>query len=228
MSVLGVLWDLDGILVDTGEFHYRAWFDTLQLYNISYSREAFRETFGMNNRGVLGKLLGQEPEPAFLDIVSDKKEKLFRELIQGKVRPLPGVIETLKFFRSRGIRQAVASSAPPENIEALLDALNLRGNFEAVVSGFNLNGKPAPDVFLAAAKAIGIPPQNCLVIEDAVTGVEGAIRAGMLCLAVTNTNTAENLKQADYVVDSLLDITEKFLVELIGVGPKSENIAGEI
>ncbi len=120
------------------------------------------------------------------------------------------MLETLHYLKSSGVRQAIASSAPPENVDALVDELKIRENFAAIVSGYNMAGKPAPDVFLAAAKAIGVQPVNCLVIEDAVTGVEGAKRAGMLCLAVTNTNPPEKLRHADYVVDRLLRLDKAF------------------
>jgi beta-phosphoglucomutase family hydrolase len=216
MGIRGVLWDMDGVLVDTGEFHYQSWSNTLLLHDIPFSRELFQETFGMNNRGVLKKLLGHEPDQAFQNTISSQKEKIFRESIQGKVRPLPGVVETLSFLKSKGIRQAIASSAPQENIDLLVDALNLRDSFDALVSGATLLGKPAPDIFLASAKALGIPPHNCLVIEDAVPGVEAAKQAGMLCLAVTNTNPAEKLHQADYIVDSLLQVEPGFLEKLLG------------
>ena len=216
MGIRGVLWDMDGVIMDTGSFHYQAWANTLSLYNIPFSHELFQETFGMNNWGVLSKLLGHKPDQEFHDTISDQKEKIFREIIHGKASALPGVIETLKFLKSKGIRQAIASSAPQENIDILVDELNLRNSFDALVSGSRLIGKPAPDVFLASAQVIGIPPQHCLVIEDAVTGVEGAKRAGMLCLAVTNTNPAEKLQRADYIVDSLLQIEPGFLEGLLG------------
>jgi beta-phosphoglucomutase len=219
MSIQGVLWDMDGVLVDTGEFHYQAWAKTLALFSIPFSCELFKKTFGMNNWGVLTTLLGYKPDEALYDTISDQKEKMFRQAIHGQASPLPGVIEMLGFLKSKGIRQAIASSAPPENIDALVDELNLRGSFDAILSGYKLSGKPAPDVFLASAQALGVPPQNCLVIEDAVTGVEGAKRAGMLCLAVTNTNPAEKLQQADHIVDSLLQIESGFLEKLLGLTP---------
>jgi beta-phosphoglucomutase len=219
MVIRGVLWDMDGVLVDTGEFHYQAWSKTLSEYDIPYSHELFLETFGMNNRGILIKLMGYEPDQQFQKKISNQKEEFFRKIIQGNARPLPGVVETLGMIRSKGIRQAIASSAPPENIELLVDTLKLWESFDAIVSGYGLSGKPAPDVFLSAAEAIGIPAELCLVIEDAVTGVEGAKRAGMRCLAVTNTNPAQKLQQADYIVDSLLQIEPGFLEEILGRAP---------
>lgn len=219
MSIRGVLWDMDGVLVDTGEFHYQAWAKTLTLFDIPFSHELFKKTFGMNNWGVLTTLLGYKPEQSLYATISDQKEKMFRQAIHGQANPLPGVIEMLRFLKSKGIRQAIASSAPPENIDALVDELGLRDSFDAIVSGYKLSGKPAPDVFLASAQALGIHPQNCLVIEDAVTGVEGAKQAGMLCIAVTNTNPAEKLQRADRVVDSLLQIEPAFLEKLLELAP---------
>ena len=217
MRIRAVLWDLDGVLVDTGEFHYLAWAEILRPLNIPFSREHFEHTFGMNNWGVLTTLLGSAPDQAFYEKVSREKETRFREIILGQARPLPGVLETLGFLQSKGVRQAIASSAPMENIDVLVDVLALRGYFDAVVSGSQLPGKPAPDVFLAAARALNTPPENCLVIEDAVTGVAGAKSAGMLCLAVTNTNPAEKLRQADYIFDSLLELKPDFLEGLLEI-----------
>jgi beta-phosphoglucomutase family hydrolase len=208
MTIKGVLWDMDGVLVDTGDFHYQAWVNTLDLYKIPFSREIFNETFGMNNWSILLLLLGPQLNQDTYTRISNQKEEAFRQVIRGKVQLLPGVMETLEFLRSRGIPQAIASSAPPENITALVDKLQIRERFEAVVSAYAMAGKPAPDVFLAAARAIRREPRDCLVIEDAVLGVKAAKRAGMACLAVTNTHPAENLRLADRVVASLLDITD--------------------
>ncbi len=210
MRIKGVLWDMDGVIADTGEFHYLAWSRTLEAFHIPYSRELFLETFGMNNRAILERLLGREGDDGIKAKIDFQKEVLFRQVIHGQAQPLPGVLETLHYLKSAGVRQAIASSAPPENVNALVDELKIRENFAAIVSGYNMAGKPAPDVFLAAAKAIGVQPVNCLVIEDAVTGVEGAKRAGMACLAVTNTNPAEKLHHADYVADSLFQIDKAF------------------
>ena len=216
MAIKGILWDMDGVLVDTGDFHYQAWSTTLNQYQIPYSREKFNETFGMNNWSILALLLGPQLDQDTYIKISNQKEESFREVIRGKVKLLPGALETLEYLHSRGMRQAIASCAPPENIAALVDELQLRDHFEAVVSGYAMAGKPAPDVFLAAADAIHISPHECLVIEDAVTGVKGAKRAGMACLAVTNTHPAKSLGEADRVVDSLEEINQAEWESLLG------------
>ena len=203
MSNQGVLWDMDGVLVDTGEFHFQAWSETLDEHGIPFNRERFRETFGMNNAGILRVLLGRAPEPELLAEIGDKKEERFRQAVKGRAQLLPGVLGWLERLAAKGARQAIASSAPPANIDVLVDELGLRTYFQAVVSGFDLPGKPDPAVFLWAASLIDVPPERCVVVEDAVAGVEAAKRAGMKAIAVMTTNPAEALRAADLVVERL-------------------------
>ena len=203
MADHGVLWDMDGVLVDTGEFHFQAWSETLAEHGIPFDRERFRITFGMNNTGILSVLLGRPPAPGLLAEISDRKEDRFRRAIQGRAQPLPGVLCWLGRLAALGVPQAIASSAPVANIDAVVDELGLRAYFRAVASGFDLPGKPDPAVFLRAASLIGVPPGRCVVVEDAVAGVEAAKRAGMKVIAVTNTNPAGALRAADLVVERL-------------------------
>jgi beta-phosphoglucomutase family hydrolase len=199
----GVLWDMDGVLVSTGEFHFQAWSKTLAEYDVPFTREEFRATFGMNNARILEVLLEGSPAPELVEEISERKEVLFRQSVKGQARLLPGVREWLDRCAAWGIKQAIASSAPPANIDVLVDELGIRTYFAAIVSGDELPGKPDPAVFLKAAQAIGVAPERCVVVEDAVAGVEAAGRGGMKCIAVTTTNPAEVLKAADIVVRSL-------------------------
>jgi beta-phosphoglucomutase family hydrolase len=213
----GVIWDMDGVLADTGEFHFQAWSQALPEFGIPFTRELFTATFGMNNAGILAVLLGQTPAPELLAEISDRKEQLFRQAVRGRVQPLPGVLAWLERLKAAGIRQAIASSAPPANIDALVDELGLCDYFDAIVSGFDLPGKPDPTLFLKVARLIGVPPERCVVVEDAVAGVEAARRAGMKCIAVTTTNPTQALKGADVIVERLdalpPDTFERLLTE---------------
>jgi beta-phosphoglucomutase family hydrolase len=215
--VRGVIWDMDGVLVDTSQFHFQAWSRALSERGIPLTRESFRTTFGMNNAGILTVLLRQPPPPDLLADISDRKERLFRRAVRGRVQLLPGVLTWLERLKAAGVQQAIASSAPPANIDALVDELGLRTYFDAIVSGSDLPGKPDPAVFLKAARLIGAPPERCVVVEDAIAGVGGALRAGMKCIAVTTTNTAQALKKADVIVERLdalpLDTFERLLAE---------------
>jgi HAD superfamily hydrolase (TIGR01509 family) len=211
MIVRGVLWDLDGVLVDTGEYHYISWRDTLPGYCVPISYELFRKSFGMNNEGVLTFLMGHKPDPDLLAEIENRKESAFRQAIRGHAKLLPGVADWLEAFHKAGIRMAVGSSAPMANVEALVDETGIRGYFKALISAHGKPSKPDPWVFLYAAQQIGALPQACWVLEDAVAGVEAAHRAGMRCLAVTTTNTAEALNSAEIVIDRLDRISPDIL-----------------
>jgi beta-phosphoglucomutase family hydrolase len=211
----GVLWDMDGVLVSTGEFHFQAWSQTLAEYDIPFTQEQFRTTFGMNNSRILEVLLEETPDPELVEEISERKERLFRQLVKGQARLLPGVREWLGRLNAWGVRQAIASSAPPANIEVLVDELGIRPYFAATVSGDELPGKPDPAVFLKAAQSIGVLPERCVVVEDAVAGVEAAKRGGMKCIAVTTTNPAGALDGADVVVESLDELAPEKLERLL-------------
>lgn len=210
-----VLWDLDGVLVSTLEFHYLAWVKTFDERGIRFTREQFLLTFGMNNTGVLSTILCGTPDPDLLAEISTAKESVFRAAVKGHARPLPGVPQWLDRLQSWRVAQAIASSAPLANIDALVDELGIRSYFAAIVSGAELPGKPNPDVFLKAARLSGVSPERCVVIEDAVAGVEAAKRAGMKCIAVTTTNPADALTEADVVVERLDDLATDVFTRLL-------------
>lgn len=206
----GILWDLDGVIVDTRELHFATWATVLREHKIEISREEFDSIFGMNNADTLARVTGSPPTPEMVQEIAGRKEELFRNQMKGRLEPLPGVALWLDQFHRWGWPQAVASSAPIENIESIIENLGFLGFFSTMVSGQNLPGKPSPDVFLEAAKIINISPDKCIVIEDAVVGVQAAKRAGMFCVAVTTYISREGLHQADRIVDSLELLPDDF------------------
>jgi HAD superfamily hydrolase (TIGR01509 family) len=216
MEIFGILWDLDGVLADSTQLHYQAWRETMQKRGLDLTFAMFTHTFGQNNRAALTYMLGRPPAEDELNEIADEKEIYFREHIAGKMELLPGVADWLKRFQGWGYRQAVASSAPPENIEVQIDCLQIRPYFDALVASGALPGKPNPAVFLKAAECIAMPPQRCLVIEDAPAGVAGAKSGGMRCLAVLTTHGRADLQEADLIVNRLTDLDEEQLRRLLG------------
>jgi beta-phosphoglucomutase len=214
-AACGVLWDMDGVLVDTGELHFKAWAQALSEFGIHFSRQLFETTFGVNNFNTLALLLGEKPSPDKVDEIGGRKEILFREAVRGRVQPAPGVVDWLERLRAWGVRQAVASSAPRENIDTLIDEFQWRTHFDALVSGFDLASKPDPAVFLEAARRIGVSPKNCVAVEDAPAGVRAAKRAGMRCIALTTTHSTEHLAEADIILDGLDALSEEAFRQLL-------------
>lgn len=210
-----ILWDMDGVLADTGDAHYDAWRRLFEERGETITRAQFDATFGMANGQILQSWLGADTPREVLDKLGARKEALFRQGVAHGAGLLPGVLEWLAWGRRQGYRQVVASSGEMANIVAVVNALHIGNYFEALVSGAFLPcSKPDPAVFLYAAAAVGARPEDCLVIEDGVVGVEAAQRAGMHCLALTTTHPREKLAHADRVVDSLLELDEAALVAL--------------
>jgi beta-phosphoglucomutase family hydrolase len=197
---------MDGVLVDTGEYHYAAWKKIFDELSVPFSREQFRATFGMNNAGILEWMYGSKLPSDREQQISERKESLFREVVKGNAKLLPGVENALLNFSAWNWKQAIASSAPPKNIEVLVQELQIGKYFDVIVSGNDIPGKPDPAIFLRTAQQLGVKPEHCTVIEDSVAGVEAAKQAGMACIAVTTTNNAIALSRADLILDSLVEL----------------------
>lgn len=181
-----VLWDLDGTLVDSEEYHWLAWQEILGREGVPVTREQFLSTFGQRNATFLGEWLGSGATPARIARIGDAKEARYRELIvAGGVKPLPGAERWVARLRQSGWLQAIASSAPRRNVEVMLGALGFDSFFDAIVASEDVaHGKPDPEVFLLASARLAVPPESCVVVEDAEPGIEAARRAGMACIYV--------------------------------------------
>ncbi len=215
----GVIWDLDGVLSDNAPLHYRAWEQALREHGVEFDPTVIRRTFGQNNHSILVAVLGDSWNAAAEESIATRKEELFREMARAGVEPLPGAVEWLRRLHGWGWRQAIGSSAPMENIEVVLEGLGVRGYFDALCSGDGLPaGKPDPAIFLMAAERLGLPPERCIVVEDAPAGVEAARRGGMRCIAVTTSRPASELADADVVVENLALLPEDTFARLLGRG----------
>jgi HAD superfamily hydrolase (TIGR01509 family) len=159
--------------------------------------ETFLSCFGRVNDDCIRVMFGDGVPREESLAIADAKEAAFRSIIAAAVPLAPGLKALLDMLAGRGVLLAVGSSAPPENVALVLDNGGIRQWFRAIVDGSMVTrGKPAPDVFLAAARALGVTPADCAVIEDAPAGIQAAVAAGMLAIGVTTTHSAEQLKTA--------------------------------
>lgn len=199
-----VLWDLDGTLLDSADYHWRSWRDTLQAEGVTISYEQFLDSFGQKNDRILRTWLGEGAGADRIHRIGDAKEAEYRRLAEAQgLTPLPGATAWIKRLHASGWRQAIASSAPRLNVEVMLRVLSLDHDFDAIVAAEDVAaGKPDPQVFTTAAARVGVPPARCIVVEDAVAGVEAARRAGMRAIGVSQTSHLD----ADLYVRSLEDL----------------------
>jgi beta-phosphoglucomutase len=201
-----VLWDLDGTLVDSEDFHWQSWEYALGADGVRVTREQFKSTFGQRNDRILRGWLGAESSDERITRVAEAKEAEYRRLAEvNGLTPLPGAAEWLVRLQADGWKQAIASSAPRQNVEVMLRALHLERYFDAIVASEDVTkGKPDPQVFLAAATRLAAAPSRCIVVEDAAAGIEGAKRAGMKSIGVSRTAPLD----ADVFVRSLDDLAD--------------------
>jgi beta-phosphoglucomutase len=201
-GVRAVLWDMDGTLIDSEEFHWIAWQDTMAHEDSAITREQFLSSFGQRNDSIITTWLGAEATPERIERISNAKEKRYRDLVRNNgISPLPGVATWVDQLHKRGWLQAVSSAAPRANIDVVLEVLSAAHCFQGIVSAEDVStGKPDPEVYLTAASRIGVPPRSCIVVEDAAAGIEGARRAGMRSIGVSRKGDP---LAADVVVRSL-------------------------
>lgn len=209
-----VLWDMDGTLLDSAEYHWLAWREVLEAEGYRLTHERFVATFGQRNDAILRDYFGQEFPSGDIERIGAVKEVRYRALLRERgIELLPGVRGWLTRLHAEGWRQAIASSAPRLNVEAILAALDIAWCFDAIVSAEDVQrGKPDPQVFLLAAEQVGVPPSRCVVVEDAPAGLEAGRRAGMRTVGVRSSHAD---LAADYVVDTLDELAEDAFERLV-------------
>lgn len=191
--VRGVVFDMNGTLIDDIHFHRDAWQTLTQELGIAMDEERFQSLNGLKNADIFPKLLGRDVTAEEVARLGERKEAAYRAMYRPHLALVPGALALLSRLRAAAVPVAIASSAPPENRAMVIDGLGLAAYFDVVVAAEHLPGKPAPDVFLEAARALGVAPADCLAFEDAANGVRAAVSAGMLVGAVTTNNPAEAL-----------------------------------
>jgi beta-phosphoglucomutase len=193
----GVIFDMDGVLVDSADAHRRAWQKLGDEVGVPYTDDLFRRTFGQRNSSIIPTWLG-ETSARRIDELGARKEEIYRELVRrGAVRIYDRVPALLHELRKAGAALAVASSGPRENVALLIEVIGVTALIRAAISADDVTeGKPHPAPFLKAAEKLDLPPPLCAVVEDSVHGIEAAKRAGMLAVAVLTSTPRSELQRA--------------------------------
>ncbi|MGA2915799.1 MAG: HAD-IA family hydrolase [Sedimentisphaerales bacterium] len=207
----GIIFDMDGVLVDSEPFIMKAAIQMFAELGLKITAEDFYPFTGTGENRFLGGVAEKYNFPVDIPQAKKRTYDIYLEIIKGKLKPLPGARDFVNQCRSLGKKTAIASSADWRKVEGNLLEIKLPAKlFDAVVAGEDVEyKKPAPDIFLLAAKKIGVDPKYCLVIEDALSGIKAAKAAGCKCLAITSSYAIEKLPDADFYAPDLAHVPDE-------------------
>lgn len=212
-----LLFDMNGVVVDDMAFHERAWRALAERHGRSLTTEEFRRVMsGRRSVENVEHVFGAGLSPSQLEAYRAEKEAAYRQAFRPHLAPLPGLVELLEAARTAGWRIALATSAPKENIDFVLDGLDLRRRFDSVVGEADVRrAKPDPEIYLTAAARVEADPSECIVFEDSLAGVASGLAALMPVVGVTTTHVAEELGGCALVIADFCRLTLEQLATLV-------------
>ena len=221
MAKPAIIFDMDGVIVDNHRYHLESWLSFFEQHNISMTEAEYKEQVnGRVMHTILPQLLGRKLSSEEISTFGEQKEKAYRDAYRPHIQPTPGLVEFLDELQQQDIPRAIATSAPPANVDFTLDRTKLRTYFPVIVDDTMVTqGKPDPEVYLLSAEQLNMPPAWCIVFEDAILGIQAGKNAGMYVVGVATTHTREELDntEADYVVDNFEGLTLKTLLKALGM-----------
>ncbi|HEX3044404.1 MAG TPA: HAD family phosphatase [Bacillota bacterium] len=211
---IGVIFDMDGVIVDTNPYHKKAWQSFCNRYGVFLSDREFKtEVFGRINKNALKYIFNKQLTFEEIEKYSAEKEKIFCDIYQDQVRPVNGLVNFLTQLQKEPcFKIGLATSAPKGNMDLVLDKLNLRGFFAVLVDASLVKeGKPNPEIFFITSRLLGTPPEDCIVFEDSISGINAATNAGMKTVGLTTTHPREELPQTKILINDFTEIDVKTL-----------------
>lgn len=211
----GLIFDVDGVLVDSYWSHFKSWQIAAAEFGFTITEDEFRHNFGRKSHETITERWGDRLTAEQIAHFEHRKEAAYRDVIRDDFPGMDGARELIDTWQATGNLLAVASSGPPENVAIVLDQLGRRSSFQTVITGDDVTrGKPDPQVFLLAAGGLRLPANHCAVVEDAPAGIAAAKAAGMLAIGLVSTgHTWQSLSAADQRVASLRDLTAADIIE---------------
>lgn len=206
--IKGILFDMDGVLVDSEPFICKAAIMMFGELGVNVLPEDFHPFVGTGENRYLGGVAEKYGIKLDIEKAKSRTYEIYEIIVRGNLKPLPGVHEFISECRRRGFKLALATSADKVKMEVNLREIGLKAeSFHSVINGLDVeHKKPFPDIYIKAAENIGLKPSECLVVEDAVSGIKAGKSAGCKCLALTSSFDASALSEADWIAESLLTV----------------------
>ena len=216
MSDFAVIFDMDGVIVHTNPHHEIAITQFCADHGIQLNELTFQhKIYGRTNRDWITNVFGDLTEEQ-VHAYASEKEALFRKIYEPDIKPVTGLVQFLDLLVTNNIPRAIATSAPPENVDFVLDKTGLRKYFETILDErMVLHGKPNPEIYLKTAKALGFPNNQCIVIEDSLSGVTAGRKSGSKVIGITTTHTREELTETNFVIQDFNDLSIQTLQQVL-------------
>ncbi|HCZ34588.1 MAG TPA: HAD family phosphatase [Cytophagales bacterium] len=216
MSSFGVVFDMDGVIVDTNPYHKISLKQFCEKYGYHFTdEELIKRIYGRTNNEWITNLFGKLPKERLLEL-GEEKEAMFRAIYKDAVEPVAGLENFLKKLTHQKIPNAIGTSAPRSNVDFILDNTGLRNYFPVILDQSHVeHGKPNPEIYLKTAQALNLPPAQTIVFEDSLSGIEAAQRAGARVVGVTTTHTPAELKHCDLVIPDFINLELESLSAII-------------
>jgi len=216
-SPFAIIFDMDGVIVDSNPYHRIALKNFCDKHGYHLSDEYLKtKIFGRTNADWLRELFQYKMEEKELVDLEEEKEAMFRKIYEPYIKPVNGLTNFLHLLQDNHIPRAIATSAPSSNVDFILNKTGVGEYFQIIIHGDMIeNSKPHPEIYRKTIRAIGYPPQKCLVIEDSLSGIESALKAGCKVIGLTTTHSREELGAAQFVIDDFGQLSLATLENLI-------------
>lgn len=212
-----VIFDMDGVLVDSNPFHKIALkhFCSKHGHHLT-DEQLLKKIYGRTNRDWIINLFGNITDDQIKQF-ADEKESLFRQLYENDIKPVSGLVSFLELLEKNEVPKAIATSAPRVNVDFTLDKTGIGKYFKIILDDtFVTRGKPDPEIYVKTAKALNMPPERCIVIEDSLSGIEAGQAAGARVIGITTTHGPAEMAHADYVIDNFTQLNLRVLEKIAG------------
>lgn len=212
-----VVFDMDGVIVDTNPHHEKAFLAFFRQYNLSIDDTDFaKHMYGKHNSYIMSHFFGRNIQGEELQVLEDEKEAMFREIYREIVDPISGFIPFLKRLKEAGLRTGVATSAPRANLELITTSLNLTSSMESMLASEDVKKhKPDPEIYLKSAYHLGVPTEQCLVFEDSFSGITAARAAGAKVVGVLTSHQPDELPPCDHYIRDYQGLDASFIMQIM-------------
>ena len=204
------IFDMDGVIVDNSKYHNLSWIEFCRRHGKHISSEEIEKRFGNTNVEYIRHIFGDDFSDGDVKVYGEEKERIYREMFAANLAPANGLVNWLGLAHSMHIPCAVATAAPPSNVDFVLGGTRLKDHFELVVDAHQVKkGKPDPEIYLTTARLLNVAPAGCVVFEDSFFGIRAGKAAGMKVVAITSSYPAERIlaeTSPDLIIDSFTQL----------------------